>query len=94
MKRAKSLIVLLISILSVCLAFAACGPEESSGKPKYSLDKTAVTLTVGETHQINIKASGGTKFTATYKSNTPGAASVGETGLVTAVAPGDRKSVV
>ncbi len=94
MKRAKSLIVLLISILSVCLAFAACGPEESSGKPKYSLDKTAVTLTVGETHQINIKASGGTKFTATYKSNTPGAASVGETGLVTAVAPGTAKITV
>lgn len=85
---------MLISILSVCLAFAACGPEESSGKPKYSLDKTAVTLTVGETHQINIKASGGTKFTATYKSNTPGAASVGETGLVTAVAPGTAKITV
>lgn len=90
MKKTRALIVLLISILTVCLALAACGKPDSPNA-EYSLDTTEVTLVVGDTHQIKVTSTSDAEFTVAYESDTPDAASVNESGLVTAVKPGTAK---
>lgn len=89
MKKTRTLIVLLISILTVCLALAACGKPDAT--PEYSLDTTEVTLMVGDTHQIKVSSTSDAEFTVVYESDTPDAASVSDGGLVTAVKPGTAK---
>lgn len=89
MKKTRTLIVLLISILTVCLALAACGKPDAPAE--YSLDTTEVTLMVGDTHQIKVSSTSDAEFTVAYESDTPDAASVSDGGLVTAVKPGTAK---
>lgn len=88
MKKFRSLMVMLIGVLSVCLAFVACGPAEQPSAAEYSLNKTEITLVVGETHQIEVKSTQSGEIAATYASDTPACAAVSESGLVTAAAPG------
>ena len=89
MKKTRTLIVLFISILTVCLALAACGKPDAPAE--YSLDTTEVTLMVGDTHQIKVSSTSDAEFTVAYESDTPDAASVSDGGLVTAVKPGTAK---
>ncbi len=83
-KRIATTIALIISVLSVCLVFAACG-DPTDEPVDYSLEKTSVTLNIGETYQIAFN--GGTvPSDVKYTSDTDGV-SVNGTGLVTAIAP-------
>lgn len=97
-KRTTLLIALIMSVLSLCFVFAACGDDGNNTDTKpsvtYSLDKITVSLAVGDTHQIVVKSTSTDAFTATYKSDKTNIATVTDKGLVEAVAEGTAKITV
>lgn len=87
MKRTKPILALLASIIAICLVLTACGPKDEP-KAEYSLDKSAVTLVVDGTHQLNVTSSLENEFEVEYDTSAPTIATVSATGLIKAVAPG------
>ncbi len=92
-KRLLSLIALIVSVLSVCLVFVACGedePSQSGGdKYKYTISKTEETLTVGDEITLTVTATPSKELKPTWSvSPASGVVTVDQTGKVTAVGKG------
>ena len=82
MKNAK-LVLALVVVLVMCMALSACQDPIT-----YTLDKTTLSLEEGKTQQLKVIASDGSQATVTYTSSDAKVATVSNSGLVTAVAPG------
>lgn len=85
-----------VLMMALCLALglglAACGG--GADKYTYALDKTAVALNVGATHQISVTATPEKELDPEYVSENAAIATVSDTGLVTAVAAGSTTVTV
>lgn len=82
MKNAK-LVLALVVVLVMCMTLSACQDPIT-----YTLDKTTLSLEEGKTQQLKVIASDGSQATVTYTSSDAKVATVSNSGLVTAVAPG------
>ena len=82
MKNAK-LVLALVVVLVMCMTLSACQDPIT-----YTLDKTTLSLEEGKTQQLKVIASDGSQATVTYSSSDAKVATVSNSGLVTAVAPG------
>lgn len=87
-KRLLSMIALVCCVLSACIAFAACdGTVEGDDGQKYSINKTSVTLEVGEQTTLTVTATPSKELNVQWSVAPAGIATV-ENGTVTAVSVG------
>lgn len=82
LKKVLGYVITLLACIVLAIGLVAC-----NDKPQYALNETSVTLEVGGTHQIEV--TGGKDLSPAYVSDHPEIVTVGESGLVTAVAEGD-----
>ena len=84
----KKGITLIAEVLIVCLLFSICAPINSSAAAKVKLNKTKVTLNVGNTTTLNVK---NTKKKVKWSSSKKKVVTVSQKGVVKAKKAGTAK---
>lgn len=96
MKKFINIFLIFAVIVSLSAIFAGCGNSSSVSVTGVSLDKTAITMTVGGTQQLSatVTPENATDKKVTWTSDKESVATVSADGKVTAVAEGKAKITV